>query len=143
MATTLSSSPKKEAYRAFNRSAKKFLCYCRDAFPELESPVNSALILLKITKSVSVKFNFKIYMELFDEPYRSYLDVQDTAFFIGDEFSIKFMDEIVTKFKSAFRGCQESDRQNVWLAAQDIFDARDTIVKMKTGDPGSDTESEL
>jgi hypothetical protein len=141
---TSSSSPLKEAYRTFNRAVKKFLHHCRDTFPELESPVKSGLVLLKITKSVSIKFAFKIYMDLFDAPYRAYLDAKDTDFFISDAFSVQYIEDYVSKFKCCFSNCAEPERKAIWQAAQGIFDARDTVVKLKEGSAvGSDVDSEV
>jgi hypothetical protein len=138
------STPIKEAYRTFNRAVKKFLCYCRDTFPELESPAKSGLILLKVTKSVSIKFAYNVYMELFDNQYKSYLDAHNTDFFISKEFTVQFIEDYVEKFKCCFRECTESEQDKIWQVAHGMLEARDAILRLKEGgSTGSDVETDV
>jgi hypothetical protein len=122
---------KQQVYRDFNRLVKGSLRSISQLVPSISSHLEIALLLIKVSKRVSIKFPFKYYMELVYTPFEQQLVAQDTSFFASDDFEVKGYPDISRSIRELVPSVPPDVINHCWKLVSAINGATDDVLRYK------------
>ena len=118
-------------YKQFNSSLKYFLRQLIESFPN-NKEFKVALLIYKMSKSISKKTPQKYFKEILLNKYRNYLEIEDDSFLKEDMFDqsklplgIQLLCQELNGFYNTWEQIDEENKTTIWRHVKTLMNTSD------------------